>query len=70
MKNLAILAALLPGAAVAQAPIASSSFSGAEDPLFENGAWKCIQAQIQTVARKYFADDNYARVRFLPPASR
>jgi zinc protease len=27
-------------------------------------------AQIQAVARKYFADDNYARVRFLPPASR
>ncbi len=25
-------------------------------------------AQIQAVARKYFADDNYARVRFLPPA--
>jgi len=27
-------------------------------------------AQIQAVARKYFADDNYARVRFLPSASR
>jgi len=27
-------------------------------------------AQIQAVARKYFADDDYARVRFLPPASR
>ncbi|OLB95485.1 MAG: hypothetical protein AUH30_15275 [Candidatus Rokubacteria bacterium 13_1_40CM_68_15] len=25
--------------------------------------------QIQAVARKYFADENYARVRFLPPAS-
>lgn len=25
-------------------------------------------AQIQAVARKYFADDNYARVRFVPPA--
>ena len=31
---------------------------------------KITAAQIQTVARKYFADDNYARVRFLPPASR
>src|SRR5207249_2140057 len=27
-------------------------------------------AQIQAVARKYFADDNYARVRFLPGPSR
>ncbi len=31
---------------------------------------KITAAQIQAVARKYFADDNYARVRFLPPASR
>jgi len=31
---------------------------------------KITAAQIQAVARKYFADDNYARVRFLPPTSR
>jgi zinc protease len=31
---------------------------------------KITAAQIQAMARKYFADDNYARVRFLPPASR
>ena len=31
---------------------------------------KITAAQIQAVARKYFADDNFARVRFLPPASR
>jgi len=31
---------------------------------------KITAAQIQAVARKYFADDDYARVRFLPPASR
>jgi Fibronectin type III domain len=33
------LAALVPAAAIAQAPIASSSFAGAEDPLVEGGAW-------------------------------
>jgi hypothetical protein len=32
---------LLPAAAVA-APLASSSFTGAEDPLFENGAWTAL----------------------------
>ncbi len=31
--------ALLPAAAIAAGPIASSNFAGAEDPLFENGAW-------------------------------
>ncbi len=31
---------------------------------------KITAAQIQAVARKYFAADDYARVRFLPPASR
>ena len=34
-----LLAALLPGIAVADSPVASSKFAGAEDPLFENGAW-------------------------------
>ena len=38
MKTLVLLAAALPAAAAA-APIASSGFVGAEDPLFENGAW-------------------------------
>src|SRR5712671_765413 len=31
--------ALLPAAAIAAGPIAASTFAGAEDPLFENGAW-------------------------------
>src|SRR5712671_7616098 len=34
--------ALLPAAALAGAPIASSGFAGAEDPLFENGAWAAL----------------------------
>src|SRR5882762_6849315 len=34
-----ILAALVPGVAIAQAPIASSNFAGVENPLNENGAW-------------------------------
>ncbi len=36
------LAALVPAAAIAQAPIASSSFAGTEDPLSENGAWAAL----------------------------
>ena len=34
-----LAAALLPVGAMADAPIASSNFVGAEDPLSENGAW-------------------------------
>jgi len=30
---------LVPATAFAQAPMASTSFAGAEDPLSENGAW-------------------------------
>src|SRR5712664_2292710 len=30
---------LAPGMAIADAPIATSSFTGVEDPLYENGAW-------------------------------
>src|SRR2546421_10757923 len=39
---LRLAVALLPAAAMAGAPIASSSFAGAEDPLFENGAWAAL----------------------------
>ena len=40
---LGLLAVALPSTrAIAQAPIASSSFAGAEDPLFENGAWAAL----------------------------
>ncbi len=41
MKLLASLLAitLAPGMAIADVPIASSSFTGVEDPLYENGAW-------------------------------
>jgi len=35
---------LTPGAAIAQAPIASSDFSGSEDPLSEDGAWVALRA--------------------------
>src|SRR6266481_9811970 len=42
MKNIALALALLPVAALAQAPIASSNFAGAEDPLTENGAWAAL----------------------------
>src|SRR5229473_138141 len=38
---LRLVVTLLPAAAVA-APLASSSFSGVEDPLFENGAWAAL----------------------------
>jgi hypothetical protein len=38
VKVLALLAALLPVAAIAD-PLASSGFTGGEDPLSENGAW-------------------------------
>ena len=37
-----LVLASLPVAAIADAPIASSSFAGAEDPLFENGAWAAL----------------------------
>src|SRR5712692_5821366 len=36
------LAALVPGMASADAPIASSNFVGFEDPLYENGAWTAL----------------------------
>ena len=39
---LRLAVALLPAAALAAAPIASSGFAGAEDPLFENGAWAAL----------------------------
>jgi len=39
VKALALFAAAALPAAAAAAPIASSGFAGAEDPLFENGAW-------------------------------
>jgi hypothetical protein len=38
----ALLACAIPIVASADAPIASSSFVGAEDPLFENGMWAAI----------------------------
>ena len=34
-----LVAMLMPVTAPADGPIASSSFVGVEDPLFENGAW-------------------------------
>jgi len=37
-----LLATLVPSAAIAQAPIASSNFVGFEDPLSENGAWAAM----------------------------
>ncbi len=37
-----LVALLLQGLAIADGPIASSSFSGAEDPLSENGAWAAL----------------------------
>src|SRR5882672_4869208 len=37
-----LLATLVPSAAIAQAPIASSNFVGFEDPLSENGAWTAM----------------------------
>jgi hypothetical protein len=36
----ALLLAALPGTTFADGPIASSSFVGYEDPLYENGAWQ------------------------------
>ncbi|MFL5310529.1 MAG: fibronectin type III domain-containing protein [Myxococcales bacterium] len=39
MKLAAVLGVVLAPAALMAAPIASSSFTGAEDPLFENGSW-------------------------------
>jgi len=37
-----LVLASMPVAAIADAPIASSGFAGAEDPLFENGAWAAL----------------------------
>src|SRR2546427_5707896 len=37
-----LVATLMPVLAIADTPIASSSFVGAEDPLSENGAWAAI----------------------------
>jgi len=39
VKKLALIVALVPVAALAQSPIASSNFAGVENPLSENGAW-------------------------------
>src|SRR5438445_12200653 len=37
-----LVATLMPVLAIADAPIAASSFVGAEDPLSENGAWAAL----------------------------
>ena len=37
-----LVLASMPVAAVADPPIASSGFAGAEDPLSENGAWAAL----------------------------
>src|SRR2546425_434290 len=37
-----LVATLMPVMAIADAPIASSSFDGTEDPLSENGAWAAL----------------------------
>jgi hypothetical protein len=37
-----LVVTLMPLIAIADGPIASSSFAGAEDPLFENGAWAAL----------------------------
>src|SRR2546425_9601732 len=37
-----LVATLVPVMAMADGPIASSSFVGAEDPLSENGAWAAL----------------------------
>ena len=39
-----VVATLISVAVIADSPIASSSFVGAEDPLYENGAWVTITA--------------------------
>jgi len=39
VKKLALILALFPLTTLAQAPIASSNFSGVENPLSENGSW-------------------------------
>src|SRR3989442_3542633 len=37
-----LVATLMPVLAIADTPIAASSFIGAEDPLSENGAWTAL----------------------------
>src|SRR5437867_4010549 len=46
-----LLVATMPVLAIADAPIASSSFVGAEDPLFENGAWAALTSLSPNGAR-------------------
>src|SRR3989449_9775097 len=46
-----LVATLMPILAIADAPIASSSFFGAEDPLFENGAWAALTSLSPNGAR-------------------
>src|SRR3989454_929734 len=46
-----LVATLMPILAIADAPIASSSFVGAEDPLFENGAWAALTSLSPNGAR-------------------
>src|SRR3989454_4683075 len=46
-----LVATLMPFLAIADAPIASSSFVGAEDPLFENGAWAALTSLSPNGAR-------------------
>src|SRR6266478_4465870 len=53
-----LLATLVPSAAIAQAPIASSNFVGFEDPLSENGAWTAMTSMAPNGTR--FQKNNMA----------
>jgi len=53
-----LLATLVPSAALAQAPIASSNFVGFEDPLSENGAWTAMTSMAPNGTR--FQKNNMA----------
>ena len=46
-----LVATLMPVMAIADAPIASSSFDGTEDPLSENGAWVALTSLSPTGGR-------------------
>src|SRR3989442_417204 len=46
-----LVATLMPVLAIADAPIASSSFVGVEDPLSENGAWAALTSLSPNGAR-------------------
>jgi len=49
---------------------AETTWTLEDELLYLSRLRQITAAQIQAVARKYFGDDNYARVRFLPSASR